>query len=704
MTTTESPSSTAPPPPPQAERRDTTTTRFDETFVDPWAWLRDKDDPAVIAHLEAENAHTDAYLEPLAPLQERLFEEIRSRVQETDESVRNRRGEWWYSTRTEEGLQYGIHLRRHGSPDAEPEVWLDGNALAEGHEHFRIGGIAITPEQDVAAYLVDTTGDEVFELRLRDLASGEDLDDVVTDVSYGLAWCNDGRTLLYTRQNEQMRPFQVWRHVVGTSQDDDELLFTEDDERFFLSIGKTRSDRFVVLALASAITTEAWLYPADDPAGVFGLVEPRVDGIEYDVDDGGDDHLWITTNADDATDFKLCRADVRSPGRASWVDVVPHREGVKLEGVEAFRGLLVAFERAEAATRMVLLHLDDDGGIARREVVDQPEEVSVASPGYNHDMDVEVLRYAYESLVTPPTVYDLDLSTGDTALVKRKPVPGYDVDDYVAERHWATSADGTRVPISLVRRADTTPSPDTPCLLYGYGSYEVPLDPHFSSVVLSLLDRGFVFAVGHPRGGGEMGRRWYEDGKLEHKQHTFDDFVACADHLVEAGMTSPKRLAIRGGSAGGLLMGAVTNQRPDLFAAVIAEVPFVDVLTTMSDPSLPLTVIEWEEWGNPTEEAGFRTMRAYSPYDNVPETALPRMFVTAGLNDPRVGFWEPAKWVQRLREAQQGDAPILLRVELGSGHAGRSGRYDAWREEAEVLAWLVDALDAPRAPVTAQTS
>ncbi|MBW3619631.1 MAG: S9 family peptidase [Actinobacteria bacterium] len=680
------------PTPPVAERRPESTERHGETVVDDYGWLRDDARRAsdVIAYLEAENAYTDAMLAHTEELRTELFEEIKSRIKQTDESAPVPKDGWFYYHRTVEGEQYAIHGRRRGSLDADEQIVLDENALAEGHGYFALGGLAVTPDHRIVAYSTDVDGSEVFTLRFRDLATGEDLDDVVEGVSYALAWFNDSATILYTRMDAAKRPYQVWRHRLGTDPADDVLVHQEDDERFWLGCGRTRSRRFVVIEAGSKVTSEAHVLEADDPASRPRLVAAREQGVEYDVAHRGD-HFYLVTNADGAEDFKLVTAPVEHPGREHWRDLVGHRPGVRLEGVDCFAGHVVLYERAEALTRIRVLvpETGDD------HVIDQAEDVYVAGPGPNAEYDTTTLRYGYTSMVTPRSTYDYDVRTRERTLVKQQEVLGdVDLDAYETTREWATAPDGTRVPISIVHRRGIERDGSNPTVLYAYGSYEISIDPGFSSLRLSLLDRGFVFALAHPRGGGELGRRWYEDGKYLAKRNTFTDVIACAEHLVAEGWTRPGRLGLRGGSAGGLMVGAVVNERPELFGAAVAEVPFVDVVSTMWDETLPLTVVEYEEWGDPKDPTYFDYIRSYSPYDNVRAQDYPAMLVTGGLNDPRVGYWEPAKWVAKLRTLKTDANPLLLKMEMGAGHAGPSGRYDAWRDEALVLAFLLDRLAA----------
>ena len=705
---------------PVAERHPVSLEAHGDVRVDDWFWLRDKEDPAVIAHLEAENAYTAAVTAGSLALQEALYDEMVARIQETDLSVPVRKGPWLYYSRSVEGSSYGIHCRRPADgPDDAEQVLLDENALAEGHDYFALGNFGISPDHRWLVYSTDTTGGERYTMRFRDLSTGDESAESIDDTSYGSAWANDNATVFYVRVDEAMRPFQLWRHRVGADPAGDELVIEEPDDHFYLGVGRTKDDRYVLCGLDSKVTSEVRILDADDPTGTFAVVEPRRQGVEYSIDhDRGDPvtgrpaRFLVVTN-DDAEDFRLMEAPEDTPGRAHWTEVIGARDGVRLDAVDPFVGHLAVYEREGGETRIRVI----EHTTGTSTPVAQPESPSTVWGEANPEYDSTVLRYGYTSLATPRSVYDLDLVDGDLTLLKRQPVlGGFDPDRYRTARQWAVADDGTRVPLSLVYRTDlvgdpadggTTPG-GAPCLLYGYGSYEASMDPTFSSLRLSLLDRGFIFAIAHVRGGGELGRHWYEDGKFAAKPHTFSDFVACAHHLVHQGWTSPERLVARGGSAGGLLMGAVANLAPELFRAIVAEVPFVDCLTTILDDTLPLTVLEWEEWGNPVADREiYDVMKAYSPYDNVRGTGpdgtpvrYPDILATAGLSDPRVGFWEPAKWVAKLRAANP-ENRVLLKTEMGAGHGGPSGRYDAWKDEAFVYAFILDALgiaDAPLVP------
>ncbi len=693
---------------PEAPRRPTTLEAHGDVRVDDWHWLRDRDDPAVIAYLEAENDYTEAMTTPSAGLRERLYEQIKGRVKEDDLSAPARQGGWWYWSRTAEGSQYRVHCRLADpqrtldaatalaeAADGAGDVILDENALAHGHEFLHLGVFSLSHDQRLLAYGVDHDGSERYALRFRDLASGTDLPDAVDDASYTAAWAADGETLFYTRQDATMRPHEVWRHRLGRPADEDERVWHEPDERFFVSVGLTRSRRFVLIAIESKQTSEVRFIAASDPTAEPVAIAPRRQGVEYQADHailpGGD--AWLVRGNGPAPDGSPCpNFSVQLlPFDGTPQMLVTHRDDATVTDVEAFAGHAVVSERAEGLERIRIVDLPS----GEQHVIDQPEPVYATGGGFNAEFDTELFRFTYTSLLSPPSTVDYELAARRRTVVKTQEVLGdYDPAAYRSERLWATAADGTRVPISLVAGSGVALDGSAPCLLYGYGAYEIPIDPTFSAARLNLLERGFVFAIAHVRGGGELGRGWYEQGRLEHKRNTFTDFIACAEHLIADGWTAPERLVIRGGSAGGLLMGAVTNMRPDLWQAVVAEVPFVDVLTTMSDETLPLTVTEWEEWGDPVHDrAAYETIRSYSPYDNVAPVGYPSMYVTAGLNDPRVGFWEPAKWVAKLRATRVDATPtLLLKTELGAGHQGPSGRYEAWRDEARVQAFMLGAV------------
>jgi oligopeptidase B len=650
--------------------------------VDPWAWLRDRDDPDTIAYLEAENAHADAWFAPHTALTQTLFDELKSRVQETDVAVPVRKGEWWYTSRTEEGASYPIHCRGTSRETATEVVLIDENLEAQGHDYFSLGIFDVSPDQRWLAWAADLDGSEQYTIRFRDLTTGTDIDEVVEGVSTwgGSAWAADSRTFVYMRPDDQMRPAEVWRHTLGTDQSADVLVLDEPDESFYVGVDLTRSEEWIVIHAANKHTAEAWIIPAHAPDTAPRSVRGRTQGVEYQVDHWGD-RFVVLTNLD-AVDFRVMSAPIERPDE--WTELLAHVDGQRIDGLEPFADQLVVHEWSNAQQRIRIVRRD--GSIEVLDLGDEPHQLDLEA---NPEWHAGTLRYSYNSFTTPASVFELDLTTGEHTLLKQQPVPNADLSRYEAHREWATAPDGTLVPVDIVR-AKTTPNDGTaPLFVYGYGSYESSMPPWFSIGRLSLLDRGWVWVLVHPRGGGELGRRWYLDGKLLNKRNTFTDTIASVEHVVAGAWAHPDRVIIRGGSAGGLLVGACMTMRPDLFAGVIAEVPFVDAVNTMSDPTLPLTVTEWDEWGDPRAEPIASYMLSYSPYDNTVAADYPAVFITAGLNDPRVSYHEPAKWCARLRAVRTNDAPLLLRTEMGAGHGGPSGRYDMWREEASYLAFAL---------------
>ena len=685
--------------PPIAKRVPVTRTHHGHTVTDEYAWLADKQNPDTVAYLTAENDYAQARTAHLTDLRETLFQEIRTRTQETDLSVPTRKGGYWYYTRTVEGQQYGIHCRRtvgpgetappstgDGSPLPGEQVLLDENVEAGGSDFFALGTFDVSPDGSLLAYSVDLEGDERFTLRVKDLRTATLLPDVKERVGYGSAWSSDSSTVFYLIVDESWRPHQVWRHVLGTPTEDDELVLEEPDERYWVGIGLSRSEQYLVIDLHSKMTSEAWVIPAASPASAPSLVAARRQGVEYDVEhDPAGDRFLILHN-DGAEDFALAWTPAGEPG--VWHPLIPHTPGTRLLGVDAFAGHIVVSLRRDGLTGVRVLPTGSD-----EYDVTFPEPIYSVGLESNPSYETGSIRLHYASLITPDSVYDYDLANRELVLRKQRPVlGGYDPSVYDQWRDWATAADGTRVPISIVCRRDTPRSGTVPTVLYGYGAYEASMDPWFSIARLSLLDRGIAFAVAHVRGGGELGRRWYDEGKLMHKRNTFSDFVACASYLVSSGFTTADRIVARGGSAGGLLMGAVANLAPASVGGIVAQVPFVDVLTSILDPSLPLTVTEWEEWGNPLESAeAYEYIRSYAPYENVAPLTYPALLIMGSLNDTRVLYHEPAKWTARLR-ATAPDLDAVLKTEMGAGHSGPSGRYDAWKEEAYVTAWILDRL------------
>ena len=671
---------------PSAPQRPHTWDRTTGRVDDPFAWLRDRDDPATLAYLTAENAHSDAWFARHDELVEEIFGEIRSRVQETDVAPPVVKDGWWYSTRTVEGQSYPIHGRGRTAATATEQVIIDENVEAAGHEFFDLGAFEVSPDHRLVAWSADVAGDEHYTLRIRIVDPeardhGCELEDVLDDTTWaGVAWSADGTHLFYVVADDQERPFRVMRHRLGTPQSDDAEVFRDDDERFYVGIGATRNGETIVIQSESKQSGETWLLPTADPYAEPRLVRERVDDVEYRVDHWGD-RLVIVTNLD-AVDFRVMTAPLDAPGE--WTELIAHEPGRRITGIEAFADVLAmhVWRDAQPAIRLI----GRDGTERRLDIDPEPHDVEF---GPNEEWEASVIRLTHQSLTTPARVIDVDMTTGEITVVKQTPTPNVDLHAYVATRHWALADDGTKVPVDVVRHVDTPVDGAAACCVYGYGSYEASMPPWFSVARLSLLDRGVVWALVHPRGGGELGRAWYLDGKLLAKRNTFTDTLAATDHLVDIGVAAPDRLAIRGASAGGLLVGACVTMRPDRYAAAVAEVPFVDVTTTMSDPTLPLTVTEWEEWGDPRTEPYASYIESYSPYDNTRAADYPALYVTAGLNDPRVSYHEPAKWTAKLRSLRTNDRPLLLKTEMGAGHAGPSGRYDAWRDEARVLTFLL---------------
>ncbi|MGA8850095.1 MAG: S9 family peptidase [Aeromicrobium sp.] len=692
-------------PPPVAERRPITRVHHGDEVVDDYEWLRDKDDPATIAYLEAENAHTDAAAEHLEPLRQQIFDEIKARTQETDLSVPVRRSSWWYYARTVEGSQYAIRCRcpiadaadwtppelEAGSPIDGEQVLLDSNIEAEGHEFFSLGAFSVSDDENLVAWSVDTTGDERYTIRIKDLRTGEVLGDEITGASAGATWSADASQLFYTTVDDAWRPHRVWRHALGAV-GDDTMVFEEPDERYFVGVGRTHSEKFLVIGLSSKVTSEYRVLEADQPKGEFRTVLPRREGVEYSLEHAvmGDDDVFLVLHNDGALNFELAATPVAQPGELTVL--VPGSDTTRLEDIDVFARWIVLSYRRDALARIAILPITPSGQLGEPHEIDFGEELFTSGMGANAEWDPPVLRMGMGSFVTPSSVFDYTVETDELTLLKQTPVlGGYDPAEYEQHRTWATADDGALVPVSIVCRVDTPRDGTAPGLIYGYGSYEASMDPGFSAMRLSLLDRGFVFAIAHVRGGGELGRHWYDDGKMLRKRNTFTDFVAASRHLVNERWTSADRLVAEGGSAGGLLMGAVANLAPDAYCGIVAAVPFVDALTTILDPDLPLTVIEWDEWGNPLEDPEvYAYMKSYTPYENIGAHPYPAILAVTSLHDTRVMYVEPAKWVARLRATATGDVQVLLKTEMHGGHGGVSGRYASWKERAWELAWIID--------------
>lgn len=702
--------------PPIAKKVPQGRTHHGDTFIDNYEWLRAKEDPEVIAYLEAENAYTEQQTAGLEGLRGKIFDEIKSRTQETDLSVPTRMGQWWYYSRTVEGKSYGLQCR---CPVDSPDDWtpptlsshvdvpgeqilLDANVEAEGHDFFSLGAFSISLDGTLLAYSTDTEGDERYTLRFKNLETGELLADTIENVAPGATWTADATHVFYLTVDESWRPDTVWRHTLGKAED--VKVFHEPDESYWVGFGSTRSEKYLMIWVGSKITSECLVLESTDPEGEFRVVLPRTDGIEYSIEHAvvaGEDRFLIThngsvngwgTEGEKAENFLLAEAPVSDP--LDQRILVPHQSDVRVEDIDAFASHLIFTYRREALTRMAIWPLTDEGYGEYRELEFDEELYSVGA-GSNPEWDQPLLRMVYTSFITPGQVYDLDIASGELLLRKSQPVLGeFDAGDYVQHREWATAPDGTEIPLSVIARKDVPEGP-APTLLYGYGSYEASMDPSFSVARLSLLDRGIVFVVAHVRGGGEMGRHWYDQGKTLQKKNTFTDFIAAAQHLIDTGRTSPKHLVADGGSAGGLLMGAVANLAPELFNGILANVPFVDPLTSILDPSLPLTVIEWDEWGNPlADKEVYEYMKSYSPYENVEAKDYPSILAITSINDTRVLYVEPAKWVAALRATKTGDSDLLLKTEMSAGHGGVSGRYEKWKEAAFEYAWIVEKTGA----------
>ncbi|MBW0016758.1 MAG: S9 family peptidase [Mycobacterium sp.] len=690
--------------PPVAKRVDTRREHHGDVFNDPYEWLRDKQNPDVIAYLEAENEYVDQHTADQEQLRQKIFDEIKARTKETDMSVPIREGNWWYYGRTFEGKQYAAHCR---CPVADPDdwnppelsedadvpgeqVWLDSNAEAEGHNFFALGAASVSPDGNLLAYSFDVSGDERYNLRFKDLRTGELYPDQIDGIGAGATWAADNRTVYYVTLDAAHRPDTVWRHRLGSGEEA-EQVYREADERFFINVWSSRSEAYIFIAAGSSLTSEYRYADSNDPNAQFNVVLPRREGVEYSVAHAvvGGENRFVILHNDGAVNFTLVDAPVDDPTRQRTL--IAHRDDVRLDGMTTFANHLVVSYRRAALPRIQLWPIALDGGYGVPEEISFDSELMSAGLGPNLNWDSPKLRIRATSFVTPPRIYDLDLPTGERTLLREHPVLGdFRSTDYVERRDWAVADDGTQIPVSIVHRADV--EFPAPALLYGYGAYEACSDPSFSIPRLSLLDRGMVYVVAHVRGGGEMGRLWYEHGKLLEKKNTFTDFISVARYLVDSGVTRPQEMVAYGGSAGGLLVGAVANMAPDLFAGILAVVPFVDALTTILDPSLPLTVTEWEEWGNPLQDSDvYAYMKSYSPYENVAAKHYPPILAMTSLNDTRVYYVEPAKWVAALRHTKTDDNPVLLKTEMEAGHGGVSGRYKAWAEVAFYYAWLLAA-------------
>jgi len=679
---------------PAAPKRPKEITQHGQTRMDNYFWMRFKEDPEALKYLHAEQDYLEEVWQHTQPLQETLFQEMKGRIKEDDSSAPEKNGDYFYYTRYEPGKQYPYYCRKKGSLDSVEEILLDQNALVGEANFCRVGAFAISPDTTKLAYSVDADGREICTLYVKDLTTGELMPETITNTygdvygHYGVEWANDGKSFLYITLDATQRPYRIHRHVLGVDLAQDQILYEEKDETYFVWLGQSRSKAYIMVHLFSTITTECIYMPNDGVTAEFKIFQPRIRGIEYQVEHAGD-RFYVITN-ENAQNFKLMQTSLDKTTKNDWQEVIPHRADTLITGMDAFADFLVLYER-NGGFKQIRVSATD--GLSDMDHVNFPEPVYNIIPQRNPEYKTGTLRFTYTSLVTPKSVIDYDVKKKTWTVVKQDEIPsGYDPAQYESERTYATASDGTQVPMSIVYKKGLKKDGDNPTLLYGYGSYGASMDPSFDSNRLSLLDRGFVYAIGHIRGGSEMGRAWYENGKMLNKRNTFTDFIACAEHLIAEKFTRTERLAIMGRSAGGLLVGACLTMRPDLFGAVIAGVPFVDVMNTMSDPTIPLTTFEYDQWGNPDDKEYFDYMMSYSPYDNIRAANYPHILVTTGLNDPRVAYWEPAKFTAKLRELKTDDKTLLLKTNFDAGHAGASGRYDYLKEVAFEYIFLIEKL------------
>ncbi|MDD3715825.1 MAG: S9 family peptidase [Candidatus Marinimicrobia bacterium] len=671
---------------PLAKQIDKALIIHDQTRIDPYYWLNERENPEVIAYLKAENAYTEKMMKDTRKLQKKLYEEMLGRIRQEDVSVPYRMNGYLYYERYEKGREYPVYCRKTDE-NAPEEILLDVNVLAEGYAYYQVSGLYVSPDNKLLAFGEDTLSRRQYTLRFLDLKSGEFLPDRIPNTPGGLAWANDNKTVFYNTKDETLRPYRTWRHVLGTAVENDELVYEEKENTYYHEVYRSRSGRYIMLTSQSTLTTEYQFIDADMPRTDPRMVQKRVRGMEYHPVDVGS-VFYILTNYR-AKNYKLVAAAINAAERKNWKDIVPHREDVLLERVEFFKDRYVLQERSQAQPRLRILSYDgkDDTYIRF------DEEVYDVFIGVNREFHARELRFVYESMTTPASTYDQDLISGERVLRKQREVLGdFDPADYETKRLWADARDGVKIPLSLVCRKGTALDGSAPLVLYGYGSYGINMDPYFSSVRLSLLDRGFIYVIAHIRGGQEMGRYWYEDGKLLKKMNSFTDFIDCADYLVKINYARYDKMVAVGGSAGGLLVGAVANMAPEKFAAIVAQVPFVDVLTTMLDESIPLTTSEYDEWGNPNNKEYYDYMLQYSPYDNVKAQHYPHMLVTTGLHDSQVQYWEPAKWTAKLRRTKLDDKLLLLKTEMDYGHGGASGRFQVYKEIAFEYAFILKVL------------
>jgi len=673
--------------PPVAEKIAKELTIHNDIRIDNYYWLNERENPKVIKYLEAENAYTSAMMKDTEGLQEKLFDEIISRIKQTDMSVPYQKCGYYYYTRFEEGKEYTLYCRKKGSLEAEEEIMLNVNDMAEGHDYFSVAGPTVSSDKNLIAYGVDTVSRRKYTIQFKNLATGEIFQDKIPNTTGRAAWANDNKTVFYAFKDDTLRPFKIMKHVLGTDVSSDEEIFRETDVTFGTRVYKSKSDKYIIIGCSSTLSTEYRILDADTPDEPFKIIQPRESDLEYRIDHFGD-FFYIRTNYK-AKNFRLMKTPVNKAAKKFWTEVIPHRDDVLFTQFELFKDFLVVGERKDGLTQIRVIKWDGN----EEHYLDFGEESYSAYISTNPEFDTGLLRFGYTSLTTPRSTYDYDMNSREKTLLKRQEVVGdFDPDNYFTERLYAAAKDGIKVPISLVCRKGLEKNGDNPLLLYGYGSYGSSMDPRFQSNILSLLDRGFVFAMAHIRGGQEMGRWWYEDGKLLKKKNTFTDFIACAEHLIAEKFTNSEKMFAAGGSAGGLLMGAVVNMRPDIFKGVIAQVPWVDVVTTMLDDSIPLTTSEYDEWGNPNDKEYYDYMLSYSPYDNVETKEYPAMLVTTGLHDSQVQYWEPAKWTAKLRDMKIDRNLLILKTNMEAGHGGASGRFRRHKETALEYAFMLKLL------------
>ncbi len=661
--------------------------KHDDVRVDDYYWMNDREDPAVISHLEAENAYYEEMTGHTKEFQAALFEEMKARIKEDDSSVPYKQNGYWYITKYETGKEYPIYSRKRESLDAEEEILFDCNELAKGHEFFNMSSFSISPDNKLAAFSVDTVSRRKYTLQIKNLETEQVLADKVENTTGNAVWADDNKTLFYSKQDDlTLRSDKIFRHTLG-NQSGDTLIFNETDESFGASVYKSKSKKYIIIVSYSTLTMEFQTLRADDPNGEFKVFHPRTRGLDYAIAHY-ENNFYVLTNKDGATNFKLMKVLEGDTSSDNWAEFIPHREEVLLEGIDIFKEYYVLSERKNGLNELKIMKWDESDTY----YLPFESETYTANVGANPDFDSEVLRYSYNSMTTPGSVIDFNMRTKEKEVKKEQEVLGgkFDKNNYVEKRVWATARDGVKVPMSLVYHKDTKMGSNTPILQYSYGSYGYTIDPYFSTVRLSLLDRGFVYALSHIRGGQYLGRPWYEDGKLLKKKNTFTDFIDCSKFLIENGYTSAKHLYAMGGSAGGLLMGAIVNMSPETYNGIVASVPFVDVITTMLDESIPLTTGEFDEWGNPNEKEYYDYMKSYSPYDNVVSKAYPHMFVITGLHDSQVQYFEPAKWVAKLRELKTDDNLLIFNINMDAGHGGASGRFESLKEVAKEYAFLLD--------------